>query len=80
MPVVLILQRQMRTQGTFDDITITWQDDSGQNLSFTQFNAGKEIPDNSNAAIFIKPRNDPENYPMTSRLGNANPSMIVCVI
>ncbi|XP_061179374.1 uncharacterized protein LOC133188000 [Saccostrea echinata] len=73
------ISRQMIVQGNFDFVDMTWKDDSGANLTFTQFREGQAIPE-SESALFIKHTNNPTNFMMTSRKGNKNPSIVVCII
>lgn len=71
---------QMRIQGTFNSSVMAWQDDFGQNLTFTQLVPGKEVPTYNSFALFLKNSGDPDNFLMTCRLGNLNPSAIICAI
>lgn len=71
---------QMRIQGTFNSSAMAWQDDYGHNLNFTQLIPGKEIPTEDSFALFLKNSGDKENFAMTCRRGNLNPSAVICVI
>lgn len=73
-------QNQMRIQGSFNSSAMAWQDDFGLNLNFTQLIPGKEIPSDDSFALLLKNKGDKENFKMTCRQGNGNPSAIVCVI
>jgi hypothetical protein len=69
----------MRIQGIFNMTEMAWRDDSGQNLTFTQFITGKGIPD-EDEALLIKNTKYPENFLMTHRRANIHPSIIVCSV
>lgn len=73
-------QNQMRIQGSFNSSAMAWQDDFGLNLNFTQLIPGKEIPSDDSFALYLKNNGEKENFKMTCRRGNRNPSAIVCVI
>ncbi|XP_062569648.1 uncharacterized protein LOC134231687 [Saccostrea cucullata] len=72
--------RQMIVQGDFDFLDMTWKDDSGNNLTFTQFVDESEAIPNSTSALIIKHTYNPSNFKMISRIGNKNPAIIVCII
>lgn len=71
--------RQMIIQGTFNFTEMAWKDESGKNLTFTQFVNGKGTPAHDDA-LLIKQTNSPKNFMMTHRRGNLNPSIIVCSV
>jgi hypothetical protein len=69
----------MRIQGRFDFTDNTWKDDSGNNLTFTQFVTQQYIPVGDHA-LYIKNTNEIENFTMGHRRGSTHQFITVCIV
>jgi hypothetical protein len=71
----------MRIQGTFNFTIMTWTDDNGNSLAFTQFVTEGYIPSSSDEeALFIKYDGQKENYTMGQRAGEKKEFITTCVV
>ncbi|XP_048739636.2 uncharacterized protein LOC125653984 [Ostrea edulis] len=70
--------RQMRIQGTFDFTDMTWKDDNGNNLTFTQL-LTEDVP-KADRVLYIKNTHHKENFTMGYRHGVVHAFITICVI
>jgi hypothetical protein len=69
----------MRIQGTFDSTDNTWKDDSGNNLTFTQFVTQGYIAKRKEILILL-PYQQNDNFIMGHRRGVKNPFINICIV
>lgn len=68
----------MRIQGTFDFTDMTWKDDNGNNLTFTQF-LTEDVP-KADRVLYIKNTHHKENFTMGYRRGAVHRFITICVV